>query len=389
MCYFKSYLVILLFFISCNFASTQTLVCIEVSQIPNDTPKDAKIYVVGDFNTWNPKDEKYQLKKDSIGYWRVCFITDTPTLGFKFTLGSWESVENNAKGQDISNRILDTSKQKTYQANIQSWNKADYSPQKSTASPQVKVLEDSIYMTQLKRYRTIRIYLPPDYTENKRRYPVLYMHDGQNLFDIATAYNQEWSVDEILDTAFIQNDKNAFIIIGIDNGERERINEYSPWINPEYGGGQGKAYVHFLVKELKPFIDKKFRTQPQAKYTAIMGSSMGGLISFYAGMEYPQVFGKVGIFSPSFWFSDEIISFIKQKNLKKSKSLEWYFLVGERESEGMVGDCKKIYQTLLKGGIPQKKLKMVTKKDGKHQEWFWYREFKPALEWLGFLTENK
>jgi alpha-glucosidase len=215
------------------------------------------------------------------------------------------------------------------------------------------------------------------------------MHDGQNLFDIATAYNQEWSVDEILDTAFIQNDKNAFIIIGIDNGERERINEYSPWINPEYGGGQGKAYVHFLVKELKPFIDKKFRTQPQAKYTAIMGSSMGGLISFYAGMEYPQVFGKVGIFSPSFWFSDEIISFIKQKNLKKSKSLEWYFLVGERESEGMVGDCKKIYQTLLKGGIPQKKLKMVTKKDGKHQEWFWYREFKPALEWLGFLTENK
>lgn len=389
MCYLKSYLVILLFFISCNFASTQTLVCIEVSQIPNDTPKDAKIYVVGDFNTWNPKDEKYQLKKDSIGYWRVCFITDTPTLGFKFTLGSWESVENNAKGQDISNRILDTSKQKTYQANIQSWNKADYSPQKSTASPQVKVLEDSIYMTQLKRYRTIRIYLPPDYTENKRRYPVLYMHDGQNLFDIATAYNQEWSVDEILDTAFIQNDKNAFIIIGIDNGERERINEYSPWINPEYGGGQGKAYVHFLVKELKPFIDKKFRTQPQAKYTAIMGSSMGGLISFYAGMEYPQVFGKVGVFSPSFWFSDEIISFIKQKNLKKSKSLEWYFLVGERESEGMVGDCKKIYQTLLKGGIPQKKLKMVTKKDGKHQEWFWYREFKPALEWLGFLTENK
>jgi alpha-glucosidase len=389
MCYLKSYLVILLFFISCNFASTQTLVCIEVSQIPNDTPKDAKIYVAGDFNTWNPKDEKYQLKKDSTGYWRVCFITDTPTLGFKFTLGSWESVENNAKGQDISNRILDTSKQKTYQANIQSWNKADYSPQKSTASPQVKVLEDSIYMTQLKRYRTIRIYLPPDYTETKRRYPVLYMHDGQNLFDIATAYNQEWSVDEILDTAFIQNDKNAFIIIGIDNGERERINEYSPWINPEYGGGQGKAYVHFLVKELKPFIDKKFRTQPQAKYTAIMGSSMGGLISFYAGMEYPQVFGKVGIFSPSFWFSDEIISFIEQKNLKKSKSLEWYFLVGERESEGMVGDCKKIYQTLLKGGIPQKKLKMVTKKDGKHQEWFWYREFKPALEWLGFLTENK
>ncbi len=388
MCYLKSYLVILLFFISCNFASTQTLVCIEVSQIPNDTPKDAKIYVAGDFNTWNPKDEKYQLKKDSTGYWRVCFMTDTPTLGFKFTLGSWESVENNGKGQDISNRILDTSKQKTYQANIQSWNKADYSPQKSTASPQVQVLEDSIYMTQLKRYRTIRIYLPPDYTETKRRYPVLYMHDGQNLFDIATAYNQEWSVDEILDTAFIQNDKNAFIIIGIDNGERERINEYSPWINPEYGGGQGKAYVHFLVKELKPFIDKKFRTQPQAKYTAIMGSSMGGLISFYAGMEYPQVFGKVGIFSPSFWFSDEIISFIKQKNLKKSKSLEWYFLVGERESEGMVGDCKKIYQTLLKGGIPQKKLKMVTKKDGKHQEWFWYREFKPALEWLGFLTEK-
>lgn len=369
--------------------SAQTLVCLEITEVPKDTPENATIYVAGNFNNWNSKSEQYQLKKDSSGNWKVCFNAKSEVIYFKFTLGSWEQVESNTNLEDIDNRTLDTTRQRYYRGKIHSWKNLGLDAQKSTASPQVLVLEDSLWMKQLKRQRSIRLYLPPDYYHSKRNYPVLYMHDGQNLFDQITAYSQEWGVDEIMDSVYSQNIKNACIVVGIDNGESKRIDEYSPWKNPQYGGGEGRGYADFLVNQLKPFIDQHFRTKPQPRHTAILGSSMGGLISFYTALEYPNVFGKVGIFSPSFWFSDKIIDFIGQKDLRKLGHSQWYFLAGEKESTEMVRDCKKVYYTLMDLGIPRRNLKLVIKKDGKHQEWFWYREFAPALYWLGLFEKER
>ena len=165
-----------------------------------------------------------------------------------------------------------------------------------TASFNVKVMDTAFFMPQLNRTRRIWIYLPPSYRATKIYYPVLYMHDGQNLFDNATSYSGEWGIDEYLDSIFTLGKKEV-IVVGIDNGLSKRMNEYNPYSFRQYGKGEGDEYVDFLVKNLKPFIDKHYRTLPGKKDTYIAGSSMGGLISLYAVLKYPAVFGGAGIFS--------------------------------------------------------------------------------------------
>lgn len=154
--------------------------------------------------------------------------------------------------------------------------------------------------------REMVVYLPPSYQSNpSKKYPVMYMHDGQNIFDKVTgAFGKEWYVDEKIEYLIQKNVSEEVIIVGVYNGLGERINEYTPTSNPEYGGGDGKKYLDFLAKEVKPFIDKTYRTKADKQNTAVGGSSLGGLISFYAGVYYPEVFGKIAIMSPSFWWND-------------------------------------------------------------------------------------
>ena len=136
------------------------------------------------------------------------------------------------------------------------------------------------------------------------------MHDGQNLFDSSMSYSGEWSVDETLNKLY--SEKNLkLIVVGIDNGESKRLDEYSPWKNKKYGGGEGEAYTKFIVETLKPYIDDNYKTLKDKNNTAIIGSSMGGLVSHYAGLKYPKVFGKIGVFSPAFWFAPEVTEFSK------------------------------------------------------------------------------
>ena len=154
---------------------------------------------------------------------------------------------------------------------------------------------------QLDTIRDLYIALPPDYLTSARRYPVLYMHDGQNLFDAQTSYAGEWQADETLD--LLGHEGQAAIIVGIANGETRRIDEYSPFHDQRVGGGAGDAYLAFLVDTVKPFVDGALRTLPDREHTGILGSSMGGLISLYAFFARPQVFGFAGAMSPSLWFA--------------------------------------------------------------------------------------
>jgi predicted alpha/beta superfamily hydrolase len=168
----------------------------------------------------------------------------------------------------------------------------------------VRVLAQ-VYSPQLDNQRDILVYLPPGYEETDTRYPVVYMHDGQNLFDQATSYTCEWQVDETME--LLSQAGYAAIVVGISNRGRERIDEYSPFVDPRHGGGKGRQYVDFIVETLKPAIDEQFRTLRDRTHTGIMGSSMGGLISLYAFACYNAVFGFVGIMSPSLWFADRAI----------------------------------------------------------------------------------
>ena len=249
----------------------------------------------------------------------------------------------------------------------------------STKASNVSILEKEFEVKSLEVSHKIWVYLPPNYENSSKKFPVIYMHDAQNLFDNATSYAGEWGIDETLNNLFKKTGK-GFIVVGIENSGDQRIDEYTPFKNEKYGGGKGDFYIDFLVKELKPYIDTNFRTKPDAKNTAIIGSSLGGLISFYGGLKYPKVFGKIGAFSTSFWFSDEIYSFAKENG--NHKNLKIYFLVGEKEGEEMVRDTEKMIKALSETGFPSKNMKLKIVPEGKHNEAFWKSEF---LETLNFL----
>ena len=245
----------------------------------------------------------------------------------------------------------------------------------STASRQVSTF--TIDAPELGTTKKIWLYLPENYKSCTKRLPVIYMHDGQNLFDKATAPYGEWSVDETLDSL-----KAHVIVVGIEHGGGKRIEELTPYPNAKYGGGKADQYLDFIVNTLKPYIDKHYRTKPAAKHTAIFGSSLGGLVSFYGVLKYPEVFGKAGVFSPSFWYSDDIYDLMARAPKTKAKI---YFLAGDSESkdDDVVGDMKRMEHLLDANRCPCLKLnKSVVVKGGQHNEKLWRESFAKAYLWL-------
>jgi alpha-glucosidase len=247
--------------------------------------------------------------------------------------------------------------------------------QQSTASKQVSTF--TIEAPQLKSTKKIWVYLPKDYSTSSRKYPVIYMHDAQNLFDAKTSYVGEWNVDETLDSI------NAkVIVIGIEHGNDKRIDELTPFKNAKYGGGKADDYLDFIAKTLKPKIDATYRTKTNSKNTAIFGSSLGGLVSFYAAIKYPTVFGKVGCFSPSFWFGRNEMNDLLAKT--KDFDTKVYFLCGDNEGDGdVIPDMKNVEHWVNSKRCECKKLnKEVIVKGGQHNEKLWRESFKKAYLWL-------
>jgi predicted alpha/beta superfamily hydrolase len=246
--------------------------------------------------------------------------------------------------------------------------------QESTASKNVSTF--TIEAPQLKTTKKIWIYLPESYSiAVKKKYTVMYMHDAQNLFDAKSSFVGEWNIDEKLDSL-----KAQVIVVGIEHGNEKRIDELTPYKNEKYGGGNADNYIDFIVKILKPYIDKNYRTKTNAKNTIIMGSSLGGLVSYYAAVKYPEVFGKAGIFSPSFWFSKDIFTLTEKAPKLKTK---FYFLCGDKEDENMVTDMTKMERLLDKNRcycLHLTKSKIV--KGGQHNEKLWRDNFAEAFLWL-------
>ncbi|WP_396158575.1 alpha/beta hydrolase [Flavobacterium sp.] len=246
--------------------------------------------------------------------------------------------------------------------------------QQPSASKQVSTF--SIEIPQLKTAKKIWVYLPKGYTTSAKKYPVIYMHDAQNLFDASTSYAGEWNIDETLDSIHAK-----VIVIGIENTEN-RMEELTPFQHSKYGGGKADAYLDFIVTTLKPRIDATYRTKTNAKNTAVFGSSLGGLVSFYAAIKYPEVFGKVGCFSPAFWFNrNEINDLLAQT---KDFDTKIYFLCGDNEGDAdMIPDMKNVEQWVNTKRCECKKLnKEVIVKGGQHNEKLWREGFKKAYLWL-------
>jgi predicted alpha/beta superfamily hydrolase len=251
-------------------------------------------------------------------------------------------------------------------------------PKPSTAQPNVHVLATPFVIAGLNRQRTVRIYLPPGYETSRRRYPVLYMHDGQNLFDDATAYAGEWGVDEALNS-LAKSHGLKLIVVGIDNGGAQRIHELNAWDN-QYGKGEGGEYMAFIVDVLKPWVDQHYRTRADRWHTGVMGSSMGGLISSYAISRYRQIFGAAGIFSPAYWLAPQVFADTEARPPPRGDRI--YFYAGGSEDETMVPDMKRMVAVLTRTGIPASSLEVRVNPVGRHNEAAWRAEFPRAVEWL-------
>lgn len=250
---------------------------------------------------------------------------------------------------------------------------------KSTALPNVTVLEETFEIPGLNRTRKVRVYLPPGYENSRRKYPVVYMHDAQNLFDDATSFVGEWGVDENLNELSGSAGLNL-IVVGIDNGQENRNTELTPWENERLGKPEGEAYMRFVVEVVKPYIDNEYRTKPGRKHTALMGSSLGGLISHYGIYAYPRVFSKAGIFSPSYWVSEEVYAYTKNNPVPKDSRL--YLLVGQKEGPMMYEQMDRMYAFIKEQGHPEENISAKTNPQGAHNEKFWRSEFKEAIKWL-------
>ncbi|MGG9972019.1 alpha/beta hydrolase [Ferruginibacter sp. SUN002] len=349
---------------------------IEITKVPINTPA-GDIYLAGNFNLWNEVNANYKMQKPSNKY-TITFQPAAGNIEFKFTRGTWATVEGNTAGNDIANRTYTYSGGKdTLRLVIRGWKNI---ANNSTTTDNTSILSNNFPIPQLNTTRRIWIYLPPDYYTTSKTYPVIYMHDGQNLFDAVTSFSGEWQVDETLNTLQTQGDHGA-IVVGIDNGGGERLNELSAWVNPSYGGGKGERYTQFIVNTLKPYIDSLFRTKKDPSNTGVIGSSMGGLISTYEAIEYPHVFSRVGNFSPAYWFANDSNN-IQILSRGKRNDQKFYLVSGTTESGSMVPDMQKTYTTLTNVGFSSNNLKLVTKTDGQHAEWFWAREFAAAYQWL-------
>jgi predicted alpha/beta superfamily hydrolase len=247
-----------------------------------------------------------------------------------------------------------------------------------TAVGMVKVLE-GVESPQLGNRRDLLVYLPPSYGRGDRRYPVIYMHDGQNLFDRATSFGEEWEVDQTLEE--VSGEGLEPIVVGIPNTDG-RLDEYSPFHDRKHDqGGRGDDYLDFIVQTVKPIVDRDFRTRPERECTGIAGSSMGGLISLYAFFRRSDVFGFAGVMSPALWFGGRgIFDYVKSRQHVPGRI---YLDIGTNEGPEALNDARRMKALLEeKGYRTGRDLLFFVEMGGRHNERAWARRLHHTLRFL-------
>lgn len=341
------------------------------------------VFLSGNFNDWNPADERFRLNSDANDPHHFFFtfedISALPdTVEYKFTRGGWENGELDRFGNEIQNHTISKYSGCVDDA-VPHW-KQDGITFQEKYRPIVNVINEHFEIPQLIKTRRIAALLPHDYYESDARYPVLYLQDGQNLFDDHAPFGS-WELDKRL--AFMaEHGLGKFIVIAIDHAEEERIAEFTPSLpTSRLGSGDGKKYARFLAETLKPYIDGHFRTRPEREFTGIGGSSMGGLISIYAAKQHPQTYSRLLLFSPSFWVTPRLPARFVEEATEFSGKI--YTYGGGDETEMLVGRLTEFHEKLiLASGQRALESRLSINPVGKHTEAEWSREFPMAANWL-------
>jgi predicted alpha/beta superfamily hydrolase len=354
--------------------------------LTTDEDDDRSVFVSGNFNNWQTKDANYKMERVGVGLYHFVFPSNfnyPETILYKFTRGDWSEVEIDKFGNRTENRS--TKKHKGIQKDhVYKWRR-NWLPFKPNFLPIVKLISEEFKIPQLNKKRRIWALLPHDYETSTEKYPVLYLQDAQNLFNENAQYGN-WEIDKKI-AVMSEYNIGKIIVIAIEHAEKERISEYNVG-NTILGNGQGKSYIRFVTETLKPFVDSNFRTKYDRENTGIGGSSMGALVSIFGGIMYPEIFGKLMIFSPSLWVVPKIkLSFL---DLHEPQDTRIYLYAGGDESETMIAHVKKFQKRLLnKEGFTDKmNVHLSINKDGKHSEIYWSDEFPKAMEWLFFSNKK-
>jgi predicted alpha/beta superfamily hydrolase len=240
------------------------------------------------------------------------------------------------------------------------------------------LLAKAIRITKLNRRRRIWAFLPNDYFQNQtKRYPVIYFNDGQNVFEgWKAAFGKGWDVHLTMQQ-FAKMNFNQYILIAIEHGKRSRRSEYTPFDQHSQLSFEGNVYADFVANELKSYVDKTLRTRPERQFTAIVGSSLGGLNALFTGFKHQDVFSKVGVFSPSLWASPAILPLIER--IGKHYETKFYLSVGSKEGRYTVDHVHRLNKTLLSAGFSTQ-LNEVP--NGQHNETLWKSEFANFYRWI-------
>lgn len=358
-------------------------------EIPAGTPPDAKVYIAGDFQSWQPGNPEFQLEKVRDDVWQIILnLPEGKALQFKFTLGDWSSVEKGPEGQEMQNRLHKVSGDETLNLRVYSW--AQGEERAPTRSGNLQTLTVPGFLDN----RRVWVYLPPGYdAEPDRRYPVLYMMDGQNVFDDATSFVGEWMVDESLEELIPAGRVAPLIVVAVDNGGDLRGSEYTPWPSGERGyGGGGVDHLQVWIDILLPYVDANYRTLTGPQNTGLAGSSFGGLMTLYGAFWHPDVFGRCGAFSPSIMFAGNQIPDKIAGSDKPDITL--YMDMGTREVGNLQdGDgngiddnidiLRRVFALLVDQGFVGGWDLLVVEGDGhRHNESYWAQRFPAAVQFL-------
>jgi predicted alpha/beta superfamily hydrolase len=237
----------------------------------------------------------------------------------------------------------------------------------------------------LRNKRDLIVYLPPGYDQQpQRHFPVLYLHDGQNLFDGSTSFipGMDWHVGQTADQCIQDGRVEPLIIVGIYNAGKQRLGEYTPTRAPKLGGGRANRYAKFLLEEVKPFVSSQYRSKQDTENTGIGGSSLGGLVSLYLGLRQPEIFGKIAALSPSVWWNERVI--LRFASTAPVQPLPRIWLdIGTREGPRIVDDVERFRDVLIgKGWQQERNLHYQRVEGAEHNEAAWAARVGPFLQFL-------
>lgn len=357
---------------------------------PADYSASETIHLVGSFNDWTLEGDKaYPLIKDK-GELSVTIPVTEKNVFFTLVKNkNWQLMPANetAKSQCIYLHKA-TGGDAEITVHIPLW--TGDKPLK-TAEPSLSgsvIQHRDFTLPQFGRSSDISVYLPKSYQHNTdKTYPVLYMLDGQNIFSAHSAHSDEWRIDELLEELTTAGILDEMIVVAVPNSAQRWV-EYNPWDFKDRDGkaaqGQGELTIRSIKDTIKPFIDSRYRTDPQPASTGLAGSSLGGLMAIYAALEHSDTFGFTAAFSPALAIENMdginvLFEAIKQQQTIGNSKI--YFDIGQMEY-GNYEQIEQLNSLLLNKGFKPENLKLVKDDIGRHCEVDWSRRFPAALEWL-------